>query len=140
MCPKGIRSSFKVTSGHMRGAAATLEYVDEINTTGWGQIKLRTSGLYSDRIQARAAGQEAFSVFLPYSFIEGYVEHERIAQHVSNIRAINFKGKPIPEGIEKYLADQIEFIRKMVSMIFHYLTHYQRSTLLAKTSIGCMLV
>ena len=56
MCLKGIRSSFKVTSGHMRGAAATLEYVDEINTTGWGQIKLRTSGLYSDRIQARAAG------------------------------------------------------------------------------------
>ena len=40
----------------MRGAAATLEYVDEISTTGWGQIKLRTSGLYSDKIQARAAG------------------------------------------------------------------------------------
>ena len=56
MCWYSIKTSFKVTSGHMRGAAATLEYVDEISTTGWGQIKLRTSGLYSDKIQARAAG------------------------------------------------------------------------------------
>lgn len=48
------------------------------------------------------------------SFIEGFVEYERISQHVSNIRAINFQGKPIPEGITTYLSQQIEFIRSMV--------------------------
>lgn len=58
--------------------------------------------------------------WLPYrvSYIEGYVEHERISQHISNIRAINFLGKPIPEGITTYLAKQIEFIRSMVCRIF----------------------
>ena len=52
----GLKISFSVTSGYMRGAVASLEYEDKISTTGWGQIKLRTSGLYSDKIQARAAG------------------------------------------------------------------------------------
>lgn len=47
-------------------------------------------------------------------YLEGYVEYERIAQHVSNIRAINFGSNPIPEGIENYLKEQIAFIRKMV--------------------------
>ena len=51
------------------------------------------------------------------SFIEGYVEHERISQHISNIRAINFLGKPIPEGITTYLSQQIEFIRSMVRRV-----------------------
>lgn len=87
----------------MRGSAATLSYEDKIETTGWGQIRLRTSGEFSDHVQAMAAG-----------FIEGFVEYERISQHVSNIRAINFQGKPIPEGITTYLSQQIEFIRSMV--------------------------
>lgn len=47
-------------------------------------------------------------------FIEGYVEYERIAQHISNIRAINFGSNPVPEGINNYLREQIAFIRKMV--------------------------
>ena len=47
-------------------------------------------------------------------YLEGYVEYERIAQHVSNIRAINFGSNPIPKGIENYLKEQIAFIRKMV--------------------------
>ena len=47
-------------------------------------------------------------------YLEGYVEYERIAQHVSNIRAINFGSNPIPAGIENYLKEQIAFIRKMV--------------------------
>ena len=46
------------------------------------------------------------------------MEYERISQHVSNIRAINFKGKPVPEGIKTYLAKQIEFIRGMVGRRF----------------------
>ena len=51
-------------------------------------------------------------------FIEGFVEYKRIAQHVSNIRAINFGSNPIPEGIVNYLKEQIAFIRKMVGMCF----------------------
>ena len=50
--------------------------------------------------------------------MEGFVEHERIAQHVSNIRAINFNGNPIPEGIDIYLKKQINWIRSMVGRCF----------------------
>lgn len=91
--------TFEVVSGQLRGAVATLTYEDNIDTTGWGQIRVETSERFSDEVQAKAAG-----------FVEGFVEHERIYQHVSNIRAINFKGEPVPEGIKTYLAKQIEFI------------------------------
>lgn len=95
---------FTVTSSNLRSSVATLWYEDKINEDGWGHIKVVTDGAYPDELQAEAAG-----------FIEGYVEYERIAQHISNIRAINFKGSPVPEGIENYLREQIAFIRKMVS-------------------------
>ena len=44
-----------MTTGYMRGSAATLSYEDKIETTGWGQIRLRTSGEFSDHVQAMAA-------------------------------------------------------------------------------------
>lgn len=36
-----------------------------------------------------------------------------------NIRAINFNGNPIPEGIDTYLKEQIKFIRKMIGNVNH---------------------
>ena len=41
------------------------------------------------------------------SYLEGYLDKERIWQHVSNIKAINFHGKPVPEGINTYIDAQI---------------------------------
>ena len=46
--------------------------------------------------------------------MEGYLDKERIWQHVSNIKAINFHGKPVPEGIYNYIDAQIAYINKMV--------------------------
>ena len=102
-----------MTSSNLRSSVATLWYEDKINEDGWGHIKVVTDGAYPDEVQAEAAGYQFFFLFR-ISFIEGYVEYERIAQHISNIRAINFKGSPVPEGIENYLREQIAFIRKMV--------------------------
>lgn len=48
------------------------------------------------------------------SYLEGYLDKERIWQHVSNIKAINFHGKPVPEGINTYIDAQIAYINKMV--------------------------
>ena len=80
---------------------------------GWGHIKVVTDGHYPDEIQAEAAGYLLWCAVIA-RYLEGYVEYERIAQHVSNIRAINFGSNPIPAGIENYLKEQIAFIRKMV--------------------------
>ena len=41
---------------------------------------------------------------------------ERIGQHMRNILAINFGGNPIPEGIDKYLKEQIAFINDPVKI------------------------
>ena len=43
---------------------------------------------------------------------------ERIGQHMRNILAINFGGNPIPEGIDKYLKEQIAFINKMTGILY----------------------
>ena len=45
-----------MTTGYMRGSVATLSYEDKIETTGWGQIRLSTSGKFSDQVQAMGAG------------------------------------------------------------------------------------
>ena len=47
---------FEVVSGQLRGAVATLTYEDNIETTGWGQIRLETSENFADEVQAKAAG------------------------------------------------------------------------------------
>ena len=47
---------FEVVSGQLRGAVATLTYEDNIDTTGWGQIRVETSERFSDKVQAKAAG------------------------------------------------------------------------------------
>lgn len=52
-----------------------------------------------------------------YSYGEGYVEWDRIGEHMRNIRAINFNGKEIPEGIDNYLKNQIKFLRTMIGTI-----------------------
>ena len=44
---------------------------------------------------------------------------ERIGQHMRNILAINFGGNPIPEGIDKYLKEQIAFINKMTGILLY---------------------
>ena len=66
------------------------------------------------RCRRRPLGRSDDGFVMSCSYIEGFVEYERISQHISNIRAINFKGEPVPEGIKTYLAKQIEFIRGMV--------------------------
>ena len=47
---------FEVVSGQLRGAVATLTYEDNIDTTGWGQIRVETSERFPDEVQAKAAG------------------------------------------------------------------------------------
>lgn len=54
---------------------------------------------------------------LIYSFGEGQIEVERIGQHMRNIRAINFDGHDVPEGIDAYLKNQIKFINKMIGIL-----------------------
>lgn len=53
---QSLISRFEVVSGQLRGAVATLTYEDNIETTGWGQIRLETSERFSDEVQAKAAG------------------------------------------------------------------------------------
>ena len=53
-----------MTTGYMRGSVATLSYEDKIETTGWGQIRLHTSGDFSDQVQAMGAGYIVFFVGL----------------------------------------------------------------------------
>ena len=71
-------------------------------------------------MQQQAAGSERWVwrvVFHSHpSSLEGYLDAERIWQHISNIRAINFKGKPVPEGIDTYIDSQIAYIHEMIRL------------------------
>ena len=116
---KQVNSSFRVTKGHLRDYACQISYIDDIPNDGWGKIKITTNPAYSDERQAYCAG---YFVRIPRvlicSFGEGYTEYDRIGEHMRNIRAINFGGKDIPEGINTYLKKQIEFIRANVGTFF----------------------
>ena len=86
-----IYENFSETENYV----ATAFYTDSLSEIGWDKLSITTNSIFSDEIQAEAAGR-----------LEGELTKDRIYYHY-----LNMKDKtPIDENMSKFLLDQENFV------------------------------
>ena len=90
-------------SSSLPGAVAWGSFANTLNTTGWGELNIRTSGRFSDTQQHAAAG-----------FLEGALTAEHIFTTYLNTMEFTFHGEPVPASVTGFMAAQEEWAREQV--------------------------
>ena len=84
-------------------AAAWGSFADTLNTTGWGVLDIRTSGVYTDVVQHHAAG-----------VLEGALTAAQIYPTYLNNNGFTFHGNDAPPKVVAFMAQQDAWTRAQI--------------------------
>eukprot|EP00118_Oscarella_pearsei_P024892 m.307042 g.307042 ORF g.307042 m.307042 type:complete len:550 (+) comp41843_c0_seq1:97-1746(+) len=97
---------FQFKEDYNEEAAATGTFKDEISTTGWSYLSVKTNATFTDEVQAMAAGM-----------LEGKLTYELI--HASWLNTVSTYCQTPSQyctKLNKYLSDQRSFVKEMVGV------------------------
>eukprot|EP00698_Gefionella_okellyi_P022872 TRINITY_DN7660_c0_g1_i1.p1 TRINITY_DN7660_c0_g1~~TRINITY_DN7660_c0_g1_i1.p1 ORF type:complete len:530 (+),score=102.91 TRINITY_DN7660_c0_g1_i1:49-1638(+) len=101
-----------VRCGHVFGAVAWGNYENQINKTGWAQLKIATSTAYPDSTAMYAAG-----------FLEGFLSADQIWEFWQGYAADEFDGGLPAKSVLDFAAENDAWVRSMAKRTDEYWVH-----------------